>query len=464
MAVQNYIYKPKDNAQTAQKMGPPAPSNTQGVQSVPNNQAGGAQSMPAVQNANGTGVRQGLVNMGLDNGKIGWNGQTGMVTYNGKDYLKPSSVSDGTSYASDADIRKMAASVYQDSGNPLQVGTDYFSNKGISNAVQYSGDGIVSIGGKAMKPVSITSDGKALFKTSDLEAAYSDYAAKNGIKSNQDIYNDYQNKYGGRIEDALSKITDRDPWSYSAENDPAYRAYRDAYTREGNRALQDAVGNMSAMTGGYTSSAAATAGLQAQNYYMQQLGDRIPELMANDYDRYLGEQQLNQAALNSLLGVSNDDYSKQYKANRDTINDVNAANDASWNRDMQNKQWNDSHALNQAALEQANIQNKYLPQELENALYRDNITNKYYEDNQIADLAGKQLANNGQEQANADAVWNAALKKAQLQNNITPELGAALGLEPNADGSYVSPWNAEIGYNNSVALPYQQALLFTFMI
>lgn len=49
-------------------------------------------------------VRQRLVSMGYDTKNIGWNPQTGSVTYSGSDLLKPQYATDGTSYAQLSDI------------------------------------------------------------------------------------------------------------------------------------------------------------------------------------------------------------------------------------------------------------------------------------------------------------------------------------------------------------------------
>lgn len=450
----SYYIDPKTEKK-AQGMGPPAPTSTQGAPNTPN-----SLNASAAQPADGVAVRNAMTNAGLDNSKIGWNQNTGMVTYNGADLMKPNAVTDGVSYANQTDVNQAIVKAYADSGNPLATATDYFTNAGVDNAVQYRGDGLISIGSQTIKPAMITSTGKALVPTDQLEQALQNYRQQTGIKSNQDVYKAYEDKYGGKIEGALDSILNREAWSYDPDKDAAYQAYKEMYAREGNRALQDAVGGMSSMTGGYTSSAAATAGLQAQNYYMQQMNDRIPELMANDYTRYMGEQQLRQQALNSLLNVSNDEYNKQYQANRDTIADVNAANNANWQRDMYERQYADSHTAAEDAhklaaeeLIAAQAQNKYLPQQLANAQYRDDILTQYYKDNQIADLDAKRLSNNGMEQANKDAVWEAALRAGQLRDYFTDEEARLLGLPMNEDGSYVSPWNTEIGYWNAVGKP-----------
>lgn len=56
--------------------------------------------MPTAQDINGlTGVRADLVSKGIANDRIGWNQNTGMVTIDGQDFLKPTTVVKGTSYA-----------------------------------------------------------------------------------------------------------------------------------------------------------------------------------------------------------------------------------------------------------------------------------------------------------------------------------------------------------------------------
>ena len=54
----------------------------------------------------------------------------------------------------------------------------------------------------------------------------------------------------------------------------------------------------------------------------------------------MGEQELNRAALNSLLGVADNDYSKAYQANRDSVSDTNTANYYSYLRDTAARDYN----------------------------------------------------------------------------------------------------------------------------
>ena len=78
-------------------------------------------------------------------------------------------------------------------------------------------------------------------------------------------------------------------FSYNLESDPVWQAYKKQYTREGQRATQDALGITAASTGGIPSSYATAAATQAGDYYAAQMTDKVPELYQQAYNRYLNE-------------------------------------------------------------------------------------------------------------------------------------------------------------------------------
>lgn len=365
--------------------------------------------------ADGTvGVRDRLVGLGLENDRIGWNQSTGAVTYNGKDILKPASVVDGTSYAPEKDI--YAAYMKTGERGGVVAATDYAANQlGIDNAVTWR-DGKVAIGGRLIEPVAVV-DGKALVPTDQLEEAIKEYRNSTGLSSNKQVYDDWKSTYGDAVQKALDQITGRKEWSYDPEQDPSYQAYRQQYEREGNRAYQNALASAMAGTGGYMNSAAMTAGGQQLGYYMQQLNDQVPELMKNDYNRYLGEQQLLENALKSILEAGNNDYDKRYAANRDTIADLKSANNANEARDQQNREW------------------QYKKQFYDNQLQKEATDSKYYEQGLLADLQ-KQLLSNGE--ISTDTLLK-LFDLAYKRGNFTDEEADQLGI-PKQNGDYRSPY------------------------
>lgn len=120
----------------------------------------------------------------------------------------------------------------------------------------------------------------------------------------------YVSPYDGYIQEAVSKILNRDPFSYDYASDPAYQAYKKEYVREGQRAQEDAMGQYAAMTGGAPSTAAMTAASQARDHYNAKLADKIPELYAAAYQMYQNEGSNLLQQLNMLRGLDSDAYGR----------------------------------------------------------------------------------------------------------------------------------------------------------
>lgn len=98
---------------------------------------------------------------------------------------------------------------------------------------------------------------------------------------------------GAGLSATLEKIgkVGSEPFTYDPETDLSMQAYRKAYLREADRGTRDTMGAYAGMTQGVPSSAAITAASQAGDYYRAQLADKVPEMEANAYSRYLNGQQ-----------------------------------------------------------------------------------------------------------------------------------------------------------------------------
>lgn len=127
----------------------------------------------------------------------------------------------------------------------------------------------------------------------------------------------YTDQYSSRIDEMLDKLLNRDKFSYDYTKDPLWQQYQSQYLREGERAMEDTLGQLSARTGGLSSSWAQTAAQQAQNYYASQAADKIPELYQLAYNMYLKDID-NQM---QDLGLLNDMSDRQYSRYRDTMSD-----------------------------------------------------------------------------------------------------------------------------------------------
>lgn len=121
---------------------------------------------------------------------------------------------------------------------------------------------------------------------------------------------EYQSTWQGQINGMIDRILNREKFSYDVNSDALYQQYKDQYTALGKLAMQDTMGQAAAMTGGYGSSYASSAGNQAYQSYLSQLNEVVPELygMARDQYNQEGQEMYNQYGL--LADQENQDYGR----------------------------------------------------------------------------------------------------------------------------------------------------------
>lgn len=173
----------------------------------------------------------------------------------------------------------------------------------------------------------------------------------------------YTSRYQSQIDDLTRQILNREAFSYDPEKDPTYQQYKESYTRNGERAMQDTLGQVSARTGGLASSYAGSAAQQTYDNYMGALADKIPELKQLAYSMYQDEGNTQRANLEMLEALEQGDYAKyadllaqyntdrsfDYGVHRDNISDERYNNE--WNysvgRDqIADKRYEDETAYN----------------------------------------------------------------------------------------------------------------------
>lgn len=173
----------------------------------------------------------------------------------------------------------------------------------------------------------------------------------------------YTSRYQNQIDDLTRQILNREAFSYDPEKDPTYQQYKESYTRNGERAMQDTLGQVSARTGGLASSYAGSAAQQTYDNYMGALADKIPELKQLAYSMYQDEGNTQRANLEMLVALEQGDYAKyadllaqyntdrsfDYGVHRDNISDERYNNE--WNysvgRDqIADKRYEDETAYN----------------------------------------------------------------------------------------------------------------------
>lgn len=108
----------------------------------------------------------------------------------------------------------------------------------------------------------------------DITDIQAKYDASNAITGYKDPEWGRQDEHKTKVDEYLG----RDPFSYDFNADALYQQYKDMYMQQGKVAMQDAMGQAAAMTGGYGNSYAATVGNQAYQEHLGKLNEVIPEL------------------------------------------------------------------------------------------------------------------------------------------------------------------------------------------
>lgn len=145
-------------------------------------------------------------------------------------------------------------------------------------------------------------------------------------KAAWDAYQGYLNQYNtlgdfnfsknNDLNNVISGIQNYGDFSYDVNSDALYQQYANQYIQQGKMAMQDTIGQASAMTGGYGNSYAATAGNQAYQGYLQQLNDKVPEL----YQLALNKWQMGKDDLYDQYGLLLKEYEREYGLYSDEYN------------------------------------------------------------------------------------------------------------------------------------------------
>lgn len=163
---------------------------------------------------------------------------------------------------SDENYNKMM-SEYKQSDDVLQKGTDRENAAGRLNDVTNK-DNIVSEG--------IYSTLNRQFETplavQEADRYLSDMLQK--IQSGKTSYSD-------KLSEMMDTIMNREKFSYDVDTDPLFQQALASAMNSGKQAMQDTIGQASALTGGYGSTYATTAGNQVYNDFIEDAYDNLPQ-------------------------------------------------------------------------------------------------------------------------------------------------------------------------------------------
>ncbi len=179
---------------------------------------------------------------------------------------------------------------------------------------------------------------------------------------------EYRSGWEAQLQELMERILGREEFRYDLDGDALYRQYRDQAMRDGRLAMQDAVDQAAALTGGYGNTYAQSVGQQAYDRQLEKLSGKIPELYALALDQYRQQSQELQNRYNMLSGQERQDYTRyqdalaawqqeadrlwqnytdsrdfDYGAYRDGVEDMQWQQDFDENKRRYDQQWDFDH-------------------------------------------------------------------------------------------------------------------------
>lgn len=136
---------------------------------------------------------------------------------------------------------------------------------------------------------------------------------------------DYASPYEEELRRLYDTLQSRPAFAYEAESDPAYRHYAALYRQAGAEAMEDTMGQAAALTGGYGSSYAQSAGYRSYAAYLQKLQELLPTLEENAYRRDQAEREALEGQLDRLTAADRTGYDRWRDAMTDYERELSAA-------------------------------------------------------------------------------------------------------------------------------------------
>ena len=129
---------------------------------------------------------------------------------------------------------------------------------------------------------------------------------------------DYKGTYSEQVGKLVSDYLGRDKFNYNPNSDSTYQQMRDSYFSTGKKAMQDTLGNATALSGGNNNSSAQVASQQVYQNYAKGVTDAIPTLEQNAYNRYQAEGNQQLQNINLLQNLDDSEFSR-YQAKLQNI-------------------------------------------------------------------------------------------------------------------------------------------------
>lgn len=176
--------------------------------------------------------------------------------------------------------------------------------------------------------------------------------------------------YTDEVEAMMNKIMNREEFVYDADSDQLFQQALASAMNSGKTAMQDTIGQASALTGGYGSTYATSAGNQAYNAFIEDAYDNLPEY----YQMALQAYQIEGEEMYKQLGMFSDADAREWGRTMDAYNATSQ---------YRNQAYNEAYTLHQDSItnayNSANFQLNENGQLVNNAFNIYNVSSNEYE-------------------------------------------------------------------------------------
>lgn len=149
--------------------------------------------------------------------------------------------------------------------------------------------GNAALGGAQQQAASLADATQQQANTGYMPSAQLQQAQQYAQQVQQQKPGAYQSAITPQLQAQFEAIMNRQPFQYDLGTDAMFQQMSDMYVQQGRRAMQDAIGEATALTGGYGNSYAQGAGQAAYGNYLQQLGAQAPQFQQNAFARWQSE-------------------------------------------------------------------------------------------------------------------------------------------------------------------------------
>ena len=134
------------------------------------------------------------------------------------------------------------------------------------------------------------------------------------LKSQLEKIQSGKTSYSDQVKDMMSQIQNRDKFSYDVDADPLFQQALASAMNSGKTAMQDTIGQASALTGGYGSTYATTAGNQAYNAFIEDAYNNLPQYYQMAMEAYQAEGDEMYRQLGMLSDADAQEYERMLTA------------------------------------------------------------------------------------------------------------------------------------------------------